>query len=55
MTGNGAASVVGENRTVDVTSGKFSDMFAATSHPDAGGDLVGAHVYQIDLSKVTCP
>jgi hypothetical protein len=55
MTGSGIASVVGENRTIDVASGKFSDMFAATSHPDAGGDLVGAHVYQIDLSKVTCP
>jgi len=54
MTGNGVASVVGESRTIDVTSGKFSDMFAASSLPDAGGDLVGVHIYKIDLSTVTC-
>jgi hypothetical protein len=55
MTGNGVATVVGENRTLDIASGKFSDTFAASSRPDAGGDLVGVHIYEIDLSKVTCP
>jgi hypothetical protein len=55
LTGNGVASVVGENRTVDIASGTFSDMFAANSPPDAGGGRVGAHVYRIDLSNVTCP
>jgi hypothetical protein len=44
MTGNGVATVVGENRTVTVTAGKFSDAFAAN----------GAHVYEIDLASVTC-
>ena len=44
MTGNAAATVVGENRTVDVTAGSFSDAFAAN----------GVHVYQIDLSTAKC-
>jgi hypothetical protein len=45
MTGNGVATVVSESRTVAITGGKFTDAFAAN----------GAHVYQIDLSKATCP
>jgi hypothetical protein len=45
MTGNGVATVVSESRTVAITGGKFTDVFAAN----------GAHVYQIDLSKATCP
>jgi hypothetical protein len=44
MTGNAVATVVGESRTIDVTAGKFSDAFAAN----------GVHIYQIDLSAVTC-
>jgi hypothetical protein len=44
MTGNGVATVVGENRTIDVAAGKFSDAFAAN----------GVHIYQIDLAAVTC-
>jgi hypothetical protein len=44
MTGNGVASVVGENRTIDVAAGKFSDDFAAN----------GVHIYRIDLTAVTC-
>jgi hypothetical protein len=44
MTGNGVAKVLGENRTIDVTAGKFSDAFAAN----------GVHVYSLDLSTVTC-
>jgi hypothetical protein len=45
MTGSGVATVVGENRTIPVVAGKFSDAFAAN----------GVHVYTIDLSAVTCP
>ena len=44
MTGNGVASVVGENRTVAITAGKFSDAFAANA----------VHIYKIDLAAVTC-
>jgi hypothetical protein len=44
MTGNGVATVVGENRTIDIAAGGFSDAFAAN----------GVHIYQIDLSAVTC-
>jgi hypothetical protein len=44
MTGNGSATVVGENRTIAVTAGKFSDAFAAN----------GVHIYEIDLGAVTC-
>lgn len=44
MTGNAVATVVGENRTVDVTAGQFTDAFAAN----------GVHIYKIDLSTVTC-
>ncbi len=44
MTGNGVATVVGENRTVDVAAGKFSDAFAAN----------GVHIYKIDLSTISC-
>ena len=45
MTGNGVAKVVSESRSVPITSGKFSDDFAAN----------GVHVYQIDLSDAKCP
>ena len=45
LTGNATAEVVGENRTIDVVAGQFSDAFAAND----------AHVYRIDLSAVTCP
>lgn len=44
MTGNGVANVVGENRTVNVAAGMFSDSFAAN----------GVHIYRIDLSAATC-
>lgn len=44
MTGNGVATVVGENRTINIVSGGFSDAFAAN----------GVHIYQIDLSAATC-
>ncbi len=44
MTGNGVATVVGENRTVAITAGKFSDAFAANA----------VHIYTIDLAAVTC-
>jgi predicted amino acid-binding ACT domain protein len=45
MSGGGTATVVGEDRTVNVTAGKFSDAFAAN----------GVHIYQIDLAAATCP
>ena len=45
MTGGGVATVVGENRTVAIAAGTFSDAFAAN----------GVHIYRIDLSAVTCP
>jgi hypothetical protein len=44
MTGNGAANVVGENRSIPIGAGMFADAFAAN----------GAHIYQIDLSKAVC-
>jgi hypothetical protein len=44
MTGSAVATVVGEGRTVAVTTGKFSDAFAAN----------GVHVYAIDLSTAKC-
>lgn len=45
MSGNAVAKVVGENRTVNVTAGKFSDAFANS----------GVHIYQIDFASATCP
>ncbi|MGH7293463.1 MAG: hypothetical protein ACRELB_00950 [Polyangiaceae bacterium] len=45
MTGSGTATVVGENRSIPVASGKFSDAFAANA----------VHIYSIDLSAVACP
>ncbi len=45
LTGDGEATVVGENRNVPVKAGKFSDAFAASA----------VHIYQIDLATVTCP
>ena len=44
MTGNGVATVVGENRTVPIVNGQYSDAFAAN----------GVHIYSIDLSAVAC-
>jgi hypothetical protein len=44
MSGNGIVDVVNEHRTLPVTTGTFSDAFAAN----------GAHVYKIDMSAVTC-
>jgi hypothetical protein len=44
MTGDAVATVVGENRTVPVTAGQFSDSFAAN----------GVHIYQIDLASAVC-
>jgi hypothetical protein len=45
MTGGGTATVVGENRTVNIAAGKFSDAFAAND----------VHIYQLDLTAATCP
>jgi hypothetical protein len=45
VTGNGVATVVGENRTVPVTAGEFKDDFTANS----------VHIYTLDLATVTCP
>lgn len=45
MTGSAVATVVGENRTVKVTKGSFTDAFAAND----------VHVYVIDLSTAACP
>jgi hypothetical protein len=45
MTGNATARVIGENRSVPVTGGRFSDDFVAN----------GVHIFQIDLSAATCP
>ncbi len=45
MTGDGVATVIGESRTINVTSGKFSDAFAANA----------VHIYQIDLAAAQCP
>jgi hypothetical protein len=44
LTGKGSATVVGENRTIDVVGGKFTDMFAANA----------VHIYKLDLAAVTC-
>jgi len=44
MTGSAVATVLGENRTVNVTKGRFTDAFAAND----------VHVYVIDLSTATC-
>jgi hypothetical protein len=44
MTGSAVATVRGENRTVNVTKGHFTDAFAASD----------VHVYVIDLSTATC-
>jgi hypothetical protein len=45
MTGSGVAKVLGENRTIPVTGGKFADAFAANA----------VHIYQIDFAAATCP
>jgi len=45
LTGNGVATVLGENRTVDLKAGKFSDDFAAND----------VHIYQVDFSTIKCP
>jgi hypothetical protein len=45
MTGTGVAAVVGENRTIRVVAGGFSDAFGES----------GVHIYQVDLSAVSCP
>jgi hypothetical protein len=44
LTGSGTATVVGENRTVTITGGKFSDAFAAND----------VHIYQVDLATIAC-
>jgi hypothetical protein len=44
VTGSGTAQVVGENRTVAITHGAFSDDFVAN----------GVHIYQIDLAAIQC-
>jgi hypothetical protein len=44
MTGSGTATVIGENRTVAIAAGKFTDAFAAND----------VHLYQIDLSSIRC-
>jgi hypothetical protein len=44
MTGSAVASVLGENRNVNVTKGRFTDAFAQND----------VHVYVIDLSTATC-
>ena len=45
MTGSGAATVLGENRTVGIAAGTFADAFAANE----------VHLYQIDFATVRCP
>jgi hypothetical protein len=45
LTGNATGTVVGENRNVTITAGKFTDDFAANA----------THIYKIDLASVTCP
>ncbi len=45
MTGGATATVVGENRTLKVSAGAFSDAFAAND----------VHIYQIDLAAAACP
>jgi hypothetical protein len=44
LSGNGVVTVVGESRTFAVTNGSFGDTFAAND----------VHIYQIDLTAVTC-
>jgi hypothetical protein len=44
LSGDAAATVVGENRMLSVSKGSFSDSFDANA----------VHIYQIDLSQVTC-
>jgi hypothetical protein len=44
MSGSGAATVLGENRTVTITAGKFTDDFAAND----------VHLYQIDFASIRC-
>jgi hypothetical protein len=44
LSGSGSATVVGENRTVSITAGAFTDAFAAND----------VHIYQVDLSAITC-
>jgi hypothetical protein len=44
MSGNGIVDVVNEHRPLPVMAGTFRDSFAAN----------GAHVYEVDMSAVTC-
>ena len=44
MSGSGTATVIGENRTVNITTGNFSDSFAAND----------VHLYQIDFAAIRC-
>jgi hypothetical protein len=44
MSGYGVVTVLGENRSFAVTDGTFEDVFAAND----------VHIYEIDLSAVTC-
>jgi hypothetical protein len=44
LMGNATVDVVGENRTVNLVGGMFSDSFAAND----------VHIYSMDLSTVTC-
>jgi hypothetical protein len=44
LSGSGSATVVGENRTVSISAGVFSDAFAAND----------VHIYQVDLSTIAC-
>ena len=44
MSGDGVVTVLGESRTFAVTNGSFGDAFAAND----------VHIYQIDLTTVTC-
>jgi hypothetical protein len=45
MAGDVTATVVGENRSVAVKAGAFSDAFAENT----------VHIYRVDLSAATCP
>jgi hypothetical protein len=44
LSGNGSATVIGENRTVNIASGKFTDSFAAND----------VHLYKIDFQSIRC-
>jgi len=44
LSGSGSATVVGENRTVSIAAGVFTDAYAAND----------AHIYQVDLSTIAC-